>query len=229
MRIAIALLLVGCGYPSEVPIVAERRAPVAEAPKPVVTVTLATAKTVEAIDGRIALVDGANKTFVSDGPLDHDPVFASDRSKLAFVRDQAAAPKDEPMISDLYVMDATGKATRVLSGHPPPKPELFEKGLVGIRAPMFSPDGARLFFETDMWTTSGAAHALDLASGKSTMLYDGSTMEVLPNGNLVALHYRIVWNKGMSEGRQEVWTLNDKNGKELKKLPTDPALRKKAL
>jgi hypothetical protein len=218
MRVLLALLLVGCGYPSEVPIAAEPAAtvvtPKATPPAPP-EVTFASAVSVEGVT-RIALVDAAgHKKFVTEGPRDAEGVLSPDRRSLAFVRQYASGTP-----ADLFVLSASGKLERVVEG---------ASGFEGIASPLYSPDSSTIYFMADKWATSPAAYALNVATGKATLLFDGVVTEVRPNGNLVAQHFRIVWNKGMSEGRQEMWTLNDKNGKELRKLPTDPSLREKAL
>lgn len=246
MRALVALLLVACGRPEELPIARElvvaapsassapspslppSPAVVQELPKtvsPVSGAAFAAAVSVEASSGRIALVDAAGgKTFVTDGPADTEPTFAPHRRALAFVRVRSENHHD------LYVLAAGGAPRLVLEGRPAPAEMDAERCLLDINQPFFSPDGTTIFFQTSAWATSWAAHALDLVSGKERFLYDGATQEVLPNGNLVANHFRLVWNKaGESEGRQEVWTLNDPDGKELRTLPTNALARRKVL
>jgi hypothetical protein len=252
-----ALLLLGCGHRDNITIASDEPAKsvtptpamttpaeVTEPPKPEAThdgivpgAVFASAKKVDVVDGRIVLIDATGaKTFVSAGPNDHEPVLAPHRRALAFVRyrpeitDQTSVGDGSPR-TDLYVIAAGGAPKRVLEGHRSKSSDWdAEHSIVAIHNPYFSPDGTTIFFGGDGWATSPAAYALDLVSGKERFLYDGVTSEILPNGNLVAWHFRIEWNsKGESEGRQEIWTLNDPDGKELRKLPKNDAARAKAI
>jgi len=52
----------------------------------------------------------------------------------------------------------------------------------GIAGAQFSPDGRRLYFVSSAWATSGAVHVIDLATRKERFFTDGSSLEIVPNG-----------------------------------------------
>jgi hypothetical protein len=57
-------------------------------------------------------------------------------------------------------------------------------GLCNITNVQLSPDGQRVYFETDAWTTSHAIHYCVVPTGKIALFGSGSLNEILQNGDL---------------------------------------------
>ena len=98
-------------------------------------------------------------------------------------------------------------------------------------------DGKTLYFTTTAWVTSGAAHAVDIATSSERFLVDGAVVRVLNDGpfkgNLLATHYRLddVYSVDSPKyrGRMETWSVLSPTGKELKRLPESDVAREKVL
>lgn len=87
-------------------------------------------------------------------------------------------------------------------------------GLCNITNVQMSPDGQRVYFETDAWTTSHAIHYCIVPTGKIALFGSGMMNEILPNGDLNVSITGIETNKGRYT---QNW-LFDKNGKEIKEI-----------
>ncbi len=87
-------------------------------------------------------------------------------------------------------------------------------GLCNITNVMLSPDGQRVYFETDAWTTSHAIHYCFVPTGKIALFGSGSLNEILPNGDINVGITAIEPNKGRYT---QNW-LFDKNGNEIKAI-----------
>ena len=102
---------------------------------------------------------------------------------------------------------------------------------------VLSPDQTTLYFTTAAWVTSGAAHAIDLRTGRERFLFDGTVAAVIENGPyrgmLLASHFRLDplhrVDSPKYRGRVETWTVESPDGKTLRSLPEDSAAREKAL
>ncbi len=95
-----------------------------------------------------------------------------------------------------------------------------ERTLVSFADFVFSPDGATLFFTTTGWVTSPAAHAVELATGKETFLFDGAIVAPVGRGQYLACHFRIDTRYPVTSpkyrGRMETWSLVTRGGKKLR-------------
>ena len=101
---------------------------------------------------------------------------------------------------------------------------------------LFSPDSKTLYFTSAAWVTSGAAHAVDIATGTQRFLFDGSVAAVITEGpykgHLLASHFRLDHHPIDSpkyRGRIETWTVESVQGTTIAKLPEDEAARARAL
>jgi Tol biopolymer transport system component len=135
--------------------------------------------------GRIVLVEAnGKKRPLTSGAQDSQPSLSQDGKAVVFIRkgsgkklESAAGEVDA---NELWWMDTTGGKPRQLvksAGSDDPK-----KFLGALQAPQFSPDGKTVYFMSAAWATSGAVHKVDVASGKTSFVTDGNTLEVVPRG-----------------------------------------------
>jgi hypothetical protein len=112
-----------------------------------------------------------------------------------------------------------------------------EDQLSGFSDFVFSRDDRVLFFTTDAWVVSTAAHAVEVATGKEWFVVDGRIVEELDRGpykgSLLGEHFRLDEEHAIDSpgytGRGVVHTVVDWRGKKLKKLPADELAREKIL
>jgi hypothetical protein len=112
-----------------------------------------------------------------------------------------------------------------------------EGQLSGYDGFVFSRDDRVVFFSTQAWATSQAAHGVEVATGKEWFIVDGAILEELDRGpymgSLLGEHYRLddqheIGSPGYT-GRGVVYTIVDWRGKTLKRLPDDENARTKIL
>ena len=115
---------------------------------------------------------------------DRDPHLSPDGRTIAFIRRtpgdsvQTSLGRDEA--TSLWVVGTDGTGERMLvRGRTAAEPE---KALALMSAPQFSPDGKQIYFLSVAWVTSGAVHAVDVASGRERFVLPGSSVEVVPSG-----------------------------------------------
>jgi hypothetical protein len=112
-----------------------------------------------------------------------------------------------------------------------------EQTLADFEGLLFSRDGTELYFATTAWVTSPAAHAVDLRTGATWFLVDGSVAATLDEGpyrgNLLVASRRIDEEHPVSSpayrGRMQVWSVVSRKGKTLRVLPEDDAQRRRIL
>lgn len=87
-------------------------------------------------------------------------------------------------------------------------------GLCNITNVRISPDGQRVYFETDAWAVSSAIHYCNLSNGKIAFFHSGTLKEVLEDGNLN------ISITGIEENVGRYWQdwLFDKNGTKIKAI-----------
>jgi hypothetical protein len=85
-------------------------------------------------------------------------------------------------------------------------------GLCNVTNVQLSPDGQRVYFETDAWATSHAIHFCFVPTGKIALFGSGRLNEILPTGELNVNITGIEPNKGRYT---QNW-LFDKSGNEIK-------------
>lgn len=101
--------------------------------------------------------------------------------------------------------------------------------LAGFDGFVFSRDGRSLYFTSIGWVTSGAAHVVELASGRERFLVDGSIRREIAAGPyagaLLAAHWRLddlhPVDSPDFEGRIEMLTIVSRDGKLVRRLPSD--------
>jgi hypothetical protein len=166
-------------------------------------------ESVTARDGSVVYVE-ENPAIKDEGPVDVAP-----RTNLCIVG-PGAAPK------------------LLLAGHGADEPS---KILVGMSGLVADPGADFVYFSTSAWVTSSAAHAVSLTTGVETFLTDGTVLEVLTKGKhagkLVMSHFRLddVYPASSPKyrGRMETYSVVDRSGKTILKLPEDAAARKALL
>jgi hypothetical protein len=102
---------------------------------------------------------------------------------------------------------------------------------------LFSRDGGELYFTSAAWTTSDAAHAVDLHTGTERFLVDGAVAATLDDGPyrgmLLVSSMRLDSVHSVSSpkyrGRMEVWSVVSRGGKTVRMLPEDEAGRRRVL
>lgn len=174
-------------------------APAASAAKPSATCQppVASAKQAASADGKV-------KVFVETDPSGTDSTGAGDlpHERLCIAKDGAPAR---------VLLEGTRS--------PDVSPE---NTLAGFDNFLFAPDNKTLYFTSEAWATSSAAHAVDLATGKQRFLVDGQIIEVQKDGNLVATHMRLddefPVDSPKYRGRIETSSVITPEGKLVKKL-----------
>jgi len=187
---------------------------------------------------------GASRTSsTSNEPCSHpspDPklrIVSPDGRVTVFVavdasRSVSTSVEDLPH-QDLCI-EVSGQPPRVLvAGRTAGPNESVERTLAGFGDLLFSRDGALLFFTSAAWVTSTAAHAVELATGRESFLFDGAVeIEVAQGpdaGRFVASHFRLDDVYPVSSpkyrGRMVMWSLVTRAGKLLRKLTEAEAAR----
>jgi len=122
---------------------------------------------------------------VTSSGHDRDASLSPDGRTIAFVRGtpgdsvQTALGPDEA--TSVWVVRTDGSGARMLvRGRAAGEPE---RALALMSSPQFSPDGKRLYFLSVAWVTSGAVHAVDVASGEERFVLPGLSVEVVPRGH----------------------------------------------
>lgn len=167
--------------------------------------------------------------------------ISADGSLTAYVvldgtRTVATAVDDAP--ASFLCVARRGEGPRVLvASRAAEGEEPIERTLANFDNLVFAPDGRTLYFTSSAWVTSGAAHAVDVATGAERFLVDGQVVAVLTAGpyagNLLALHYRLDDAHPVDSpdyrGRMDMWSVIRPSGELVRRLPDDEAARQKAL
>ena len=116
---------------------------------------------------------GAAPVRLTTSGRDREPVLSPGGQRVAFVRGSGNA-------SELWIVDAGGGAPRrLVAPRPSDEPRA---NLTDFAKPQFSPDGRTVYFQTDAWVTSGAVHAVNVATGRVRYVCDGNSLRVVPRG-----------------------------------------------
>jgi hypothetical protein len=138
-----------------------------------------TAQTVVAEHGNVVLTrTGSAPVRLTASGIDRDPVLSPDGRRVVFVRGGGRPDGRDP--SELWMVDARGGGERRLLGERPSDEP--RENLTAFVGPQFAPDGRKVYFLVTAWVTSGAIHALDLATGRERYVCPGNSLEVVPRG-----------------------------------------------
>lgn len=185
------------------------------------------AQRVEARDGNVfyqASGQAAPRQLTSTG-LDSEPVLSPSGRRIAFVRripgDSVESATGREEATALWIMRVDGGDARMLvrarSDDDP------QRTLAGFQHPQFSPNGRRIYFLSPAWATSGAVHAVEVASGSERFIAPGNSLEVVPYGTYAG-HLVVSQHRYFDEGGSYDWYwLLTPAGREVRRVGVDEA------
>jgi dipeptidyl aminopeptidase/acylaminoacyl peptidase len=157
--------------------------------------------------------------------LDSEPVISPDGRTVAFIRRMPGDSVDGPYgweeATALWIISADGSDARMLvrarSADEP------REVLAGFQHPRFSPNGRQIYFISSAWVTSGAVHAVEVASGCERFVAPGNTLEVVPSGTYAG-HLIVAQHRYFIAGGSYDWLwLLTSQGREVGPLGEDDA------
>jgi hypothetical protein len=121
---------------------------------------------------------------LTESGRDSQARLSPDRRLILFVRearrDSVETAQGRVPASSIWIIRTDGGGIRELvEARSDTAPE---RALAGFQVPQFSPDGKRIYFLSSAWATSGAVHAVDIASGAHRFLVPGNSLEVAATG-----------------------------------------------
>lgn len=152
---------------------------------------------------------------------DSQPALSPDGQRVVFVRKQA---RSNPLIadeqpSDLWVMDASGEHARVLvSAHPDTE---MEKNLTEFNNPLFSLDGASVYFSCAAWVTSNAIHRVSWVQGQPVFITDGNSLALVPRGKYAGYLLVFKHKYRKSGGADDAYWLVTPQGKDVRRIGSE--------
>jgi hypothetical protein len=154
---------------------------------------------------------GALRVYIVRDPRIVDSSLAGEAPRSRICAESAGAP-----------------AQVIVEGRAASRPEA---ALVALDNLVLSADGRTVYFSSQAWATSRAAHAVDLDGSNLRFLTDGVVVEELAEGpyvgKLLAVHSRLddahPFTSVAYRGRVDVFTLLTPNGKLFMRLPEDQA------
>jgi hypothetical protein len=179
-------------------------------------VAAASAQSVSERNGRIFFADqnGVEKP-ITNGNLDSQPYLSFNSQKVVFVRRKPSVGAGTGM-SELWIafVDGSKQPQRILSG------ENYIEGSIapGFQNPKFSPEATRVYFEANGWATAAAIKVLDVATGKTKLLFAGLGVDVIRTGQYRGFLIGIKDPITQDRGRIMVYWLLDPNGKEVMRI-----------
>jgi WD40 repeat protein len=170
---------------------------------------------------------GATEALTGTG-ADDAPTLSPSGDAVAFTRLTRGVDEahDSPAVRDLWVIHLKNhKAVRLVTGKPEGK-EKPERVLADIDQPIFSPDGATLYFLTAASASTAAIHAVPTAGGPQRFVADGNALSVVSKGkyagSLLVEQHRLMGDNGSWDPE----VLVSPAGKTIKVVGEDPnALR----
>lgn len=174
--------------------------------------------------GRIVFVEANGKKLpLTSGAQDSQPSLSLDGKAVVFVR-KGSGKKLESAAGEVeanelwWISTAGGKPRQLVKSAGSDDPKKF---LGGLQAPQFSPDGKTVFFMSAAWATSSSVHKVDVASGKTSFVTDGNTLEVIPSGEhqgkLIVQKHKYF----LAGGTYDWFWLVDPDGKEVGPIGED--------
>ena len=141
------------------------------------------------VEGGNVLFEAANggaARQLTRGGMDLEAALSRDGRTVAFVRRtpgrSVSTGSGMAEWTELWTVAADGSGARMRLRGGPDSTRAEGEELAGFQAPRFSPDGGTIYFLTRAWATSGAVHALDVASGREHFVAPGNSLEVVPRG-----------------------------------------------
>lgn len=144
---------------------------------------------------------GAEARTLTRSGRDTEPRLSVDGARVTFVRTAAAAGGE---MSSIWIVRTDGGGLRRLVQ--PRADEAPERNLEWLRSPVFSPDGARIYFLSAAWATSSAVHVADVATGAERYLIPGNSVDVVPAGRYAG-HLLVGQHRYHLAGGSYDWTL----------------------
>ena len=148
--------------------------------------------------------DGKNQEQLTNTGKDRSPVLSPDKKSIVFIRksdrkvylvtgDGDYSTK-EHFADQLWTIDINDKKEKMLVKDWNPDiddpnrnlnvPDILTKVISTIYddSPQFSPDGNRIYFRTDAWSTSGAIHSVNMDGTNEHFVVAGNSLEVINSG-----------------------------------------------
>ncbi|HEX2203112.1 MAG TPA: hypothetical protein VHG91_07430 [Longimicrobium sp.] len=181
------------------------------------------AQAVSAENGNVVYTaPGAPPRRLTSNRIDSDPALSPDGRWVVFVRRAAQSRVYRPgaPTHHLYRIGVDGSGlTHLLTGRPDTVPE---RSLSMLSSPAVSPDGRTVYFMAAGWVTSGAAHALELETGRTRFVAPANELRVVPTGeyagHLVVQQHRYF----VGGGAYDWYWLLTPEGKEVGPLGESP-------
>jgi hypothetical protein len=171
-------------------------------------------------DGNVFFTNrnGQSLQVTTEG-LDEDASLSADSKQVVFVRrtpDYAIdTGRGDTNSNELWIasLAPVGKAHRVLRGQSGTFKTDNTLTVAGFYLPRFSAGSLRIYFMAQTWATSDAIHVLNLATGKTTFLDSGHSVEPVYSGQFQ--NYVILRTDVMPRGGGHVtdYWLFDRTGK----------------
>ncbi len=149
----------------------------------------ARAQSVSVVGGNVVYRDqaGATRNITTSG-LERLASLSPDGRWIAFIRGTPGELVETAMqaaeATELWIAPiAEGAPHRLLHGRTGRSGDDFAKTtLARLAAPTFSPDGKTIYVESAGWVTSGALHAVNVATGAERFVCASNGFEVIPGG-----------------------------------------------
>jgi len=196
----------------------------------------------------IARMGPGRAVRVTSGGVDSAPTLSPDRKGIVFVRlrtdGPCVSPTDEHgcgQCNELWIVYSGSAPARLLRGEPfsPTTPAGALPPRQSIGNPIFSPDGETVYFTTNASCPMAMGYmgrSLSLKTWEEKgIVGEGRVDHEIAKGPfttmLVVQRWAIEWDPvtKASLGRQESWELRTKQGKLVRKLPSDATLRQALL
>jgi hypothetical protein len=175
-------------------------------------------------DGDVVYIgaDGAAQTLTSGGGYT-GAALSPDGKTAAFIRADgppipAGGAGNAPPTS-LWVADVPGGAARQVIGSR--SSDDMKQIFVSYAGPSFSADGAVVYVTADAWATSGAVHAVNIATGEEHYVIDGGLKGVIRTGRFRGdlLVTRHLYHPAPQYGAYEPTFVVSPDGKQLLMVP----------